>query len=112
MLHLLTTAEALLQLTFKDLAKRKSKPAISRRFRRIERERGDKIRLKEDILDTWTRVYPETGPFVRDFKGVVPLRDWLAHGRYWNPKVGRPVYGVRDVFDIASDMFNKMEDAG
>src|SRR5271157_4767486 len=44
MLHLLTTTEALLRLAFEDLSKRKTKPAISRRFRKIGRERGEKIR--------------------------------------------------------------------
>jgi hypothetical protein len=57
-------------------------------------------------------VYPETARSIREFKGVVPLRDWLAHGRYWNPRMGRPAYEVTDVFDIASEMLNRMEDAG
>ncbi len=112
MLHLLTTTEALLRLAFEDLSKRKTKPAIFRRFRRIGRERGEKIRLEEDILDTWIEVYPVTARAIQDFKGVVPLRDWLAHGRYWNPKIGRPKYEVGDVFDIASEMLNRMQDAG
>src|SRR5271165_5291013 len=101
MLHLLSTSEALLRLAFRDLWKHQRKPAISRQFRRIKRERGKKIRLMEDILDTWIAVYPETARSIREFKGVVPLRDWLAHGRYWTPKnFGRSVYEVRDVFDI------------
>ena len=112
MLHLLTTAEALLRLDFERLSKRKIKPAIFRRFRKIGRERGEKIRLEEDILDTWIEVYPETARSIREFKGVMPLRDWLAHGRYGVPKFGRSEYEVGDVFDIASEMLNRMEDAG
>jgi hypothetical protein len=112
MLHILTTAEGLLRLDFERLSKRKTKPAIFPRFRKIGRERGEKVRLEEDILDTWADVYPETARSIREFKGVVPLRDWLAHGRYWNPKIGRSVYEVGDVFDIASEMLNRMEDAG
>jgi hypothetical protein len=112
MLHLLTTTEALLRLAFDDLSKRQTKPAIFRRFRKIKREQGKKIRLEEDILDTWMEVYPETARSIREFKGVVPLRDWLAHGRWWNPKLGRPVYEVGDVFDIASEMLNRMQSAG
>jgi hypothetical protein len=112
MLHLLTTTEALLRLAFDDLSKRQTKPAIFRRFRKTKRERGKKIRLEEDILNTWIEVYPETARSIREFKGVVPLRDWLAHGRWWNPKLGRPVYEVGDVFDIASEMLNRMHEAG
>jgi len=112
MLHLLTTTEALLRMAFQDLSKRKTKPAIFREFRKLNRERGEKIRLEEDILNTWIDVYPETARPIREFKGVVPLRDWLAHGRYWNPKIGRPIYEVRDVFDIASGMLRSMQEAG
>lgn len=112
LLHLLTTTEALLRLAFEDLSSRQTKPAIFRRFRSIERERGEKIRLEEDILNTWIEVYPETARSIREFKGVVPLRDWLAHGRYWNPKLGRPIYEVGDVFDIASEMLTMMQGAG
>ena len=111
MLHLLTTAEALVRLEFENLSKRKVKTAICRRFRKIARERGNKVRLEEDILNNWIEVHPETARSIREFKGVVPLRDWLAHGRYWNPKIGRK-YDVSDVFDIASEMLNRMQDAG
>jgi hypothetical protein len=111
MLHLLTTTEALLRLGFEDLSRRKTKPAIFRRFRQIERDRREKIRLEEDILDTWIEVYPETARSIREFKRVLPLRDWLAHGRYWNPKIGRAVYEPPDVFDVASEMLDTMRDA-
>ncbi len=112
MLHLLTTTEALLRLAFEDLSTRQTKPAIFRRFRKIGRERRGKVRLEEDILNTWIDVYPATARSIREFKGVVPLRDWLAHGRYWNPKMGRPEYEVSDVFDIASEMLTRMQEAG
>ena len=42
---------------------------------------------------------------------MVPLRDWLAHGRHWNPKIGRPIYDVNDVFDIAIEMLERMRNA-
>lgn len=32
-------------------------------------------------------------------KAVMALRNWLAHGRFWNPKLGRE-FGVGDVFDV------------
>jgi len=109
---LLTSVEALLRLTFDQLSKRERKPAIAHRFRRIRRERGDKVRLEEDILNTWIEVYPQTAQSIRVFKGVMPLRNWLAHGRYWNPKVGRAINSVRDVYDIASEMLISMHEAG
>jgi hypothetical protein len=112
MLHLLTTAEALLRLSFRDLRERKTKPAIFREFRRIGRARGAKIRLEEDILSTWAAVYPVTAKSVREFKSALRLRDWLAHGWWWNPKLDRQIYLVEDVFDISTAMLLSIRQAG
>jgi len=111
LLLLLTEAEALLRIQFAQLCKRKRKPKLYTEFRRVTRERGDRIRLIEDILDTWTAVAPETAKSIREFKGVIPLRDWLAHGRYWNPKLGRHAYTVDDVYDIAAGMLAQLSAA-
>ena len=112
MLYLFTTVEARLRMLADDVADRRQKPLIGRRFRKLRRERGSKIRLSEDVLDTWAAAYPETAPSVRRFKGTLPLRDWLAHGRYWNPMLSRHDYEVMDVFDIASDLLDAIARAG
>jgi hypothetical protein len=46
---------------------------------------------------------------VSDFRGALSFRHWLAHGRYWTPKLGRR-YAVRDVFEIAERLFAKLPD--
>lgn len=111
LLHLLTTSEALLRLRFQALATHNRSQKISRAFRRIKRNRGDKIRLDEDILETWRSLYPDLVRPIGQFRGVMPLRDWLAHGRHWNPKMSRPQYTVQDVFEIAEEMLSKMSEA-
>ena len=73
MLHILTTTEALLRLAFDDLSKRRTKPAIFRRFRKIGRERGEKIRLEEDILNTWIEAYPIPSCMIRFKKEGISL---------------------------------------
>lgn len=108
LLLLLTETEALLRIQFAELCQRKRKPKLYTEFRRVMRERGDRLRLIEDILDTWTATAPQTAKSIREFKGVIPLRDWLAHGRYWNPKLGRRAYTVDDVYDIAAGMLAQL----
>lgn len=111
LLHLLTTTEALLRLRFQALATHDRSQKISRDFRRIKRNRGNKIRLDEDILETWRSLYPDLVRPIGQFRGVIPLRDWLAHGRHWNPKMSRPSYTIQDVFEIADEMRFRMNEA-
>jgi hypothetical protein len=47
---------------------------------------------------------PETKSPAGDFKGALKLRNWLAHGRYWTPKLGRKSYSPGDVFDICEQL--------
>lgn len=99
MLDLLSTAEAALRIDFQSRVKQRRRDAVSRQFRDLAKKHGDRIRL-EHILQTWKKHAPATKTAVGDFKGVLRLRDWLAHGRHWTPKLGRS-YTPADVFDNA-----------
>jgi hypothetical protein len=84
MLELLATTEAILRIDFKARVRERRKDDLSRRFREAHKLRGDKIRLDGDIL----AALKEAGVGVGEFRGTLKLRDWLAHGRHWHPKLG------------------------
>jgi hypothetical protein len=42
----------------------------------------------------------KAGVAVGDFRGALKLRHWLAHGRWWQPKLGRN-YTPQIVFDVS-----------
>ena len=88
MFDLLSTTEAILRIEFQSRWMARKKDPLSRRFRRIHKARGDKIRLDEDIL---VPLKEEGMPakVISSFRGTLRLRDWLAHGRHWHPKLGR-----------------------
>jgi hypothetical protein len=98
MMEILATVEGALRIDFETRVAAKKKDALSRRFRDLRKSRGEKIRLDEDIL---TSINEEGGhsQAISDFRGALNLRHWLAHGRHWHPKLGRP-YGPNDVYDI------------
>jgi hypothetical protein len=102
MLGMLAGTEAVLRIDLIERVGNKKKDKVSRGFQAAFRERGKKVRLKEDILDVWKEHGNSAiGRAVRQFKGALKLRDWLAHGRYWKPKLGRVAgYDAVDVFDI------------
>lgn len=113
MLGLLASTEARLRVDFIERISNKKKDDVSRRFWEVYKEQGiEKIRLEEDILDTWRDFASGAGikSAVAEFKGVLHLRHWLAHGRYWKPKLGRAAgYDPVDVFDICKDLLQAAE---
>jgi len=101
MLDLLTSAEAAIRIDFSARVEERRKDPVSRRFRYLSRQQREKISLEQHILKTWKTLVPNTKSAIGDFLGALRLRDWLAHGRYWNPKLGRR-YSPSDVYDITN----------
>lgn len=43
-----------------------------------------------------------------DFIGVLNYRNWLAHGKYWSPKLGQK-YTPGDTYDIVERLIEKIK---
>ena len=61
-----------------------------------------------ELLDKWVENKPGIRKIASDFKGLKNHRDWLAHGRYWNPKLGRTSYDPHAYREIISRMLNAL----
>ena len=106
MLGMLACTEAAVRIDFIERVSNRKKDDVSRGFRDAFKEQGERIRLEEDILDLW-REHGNAGirRAVQEFKGALPLRNWLAHGCYWKPRLGRAAgYDPVDVFDICHEL--------
>jgi hypothetical protein len=106
MFALLATTEAILMIEFKARVAARKKDGLSRRFREIHKANGDKIHLDEDILVAM-KEEGVAANVIAAFRGTLKLRHWLAHGRYWSPKLGRR-YKPGDVFDIARALIDSI----
>jgi hypothetical protein len=87
---LLTRLEASFRVDFDSRCRKRLKDDLSRYFRDIEKRQGDKVRLDDDILEGWrlhSSIYPT--PLIGQIRSAFKFRHWLAHGRYWAPKIGR-----------------------
>ena len=65
---------------------------------------GPRIPFNEDILGALAKEYPSCKMAIGQFRGILSLRDWLAHGRYWEPKLGRQ-YTPEDAFEVVEQLF-------
>lgn len=103
----LAEAEAVLRVDYLSRVQLKSKDPVSRTFRQLYRDKGESVRLDEDLLGTWTVHHSGCKSAVSEFRAALKLRHWLAHGRYWTPKLGR-TYAPNDVFALAGRLFAKL----
>jgi len=106
--ELLAAAEAALTVDFHVRVRNRLKDGLSREFRRVHQERPDRIRLIEDILDTRGDISSTQRRQIGDFKGALKLRHWLAHGRYWTPKLGGR-YDAFAVYQIAEALLRSCD---
>ena len=84
----LTSLEASFRIDFDVRCKRRLKDDLSVYFRQVARARKNAVRLDEDILEGWKRHTTASALLISDLRGAFKFRHWIAHGRYWTPKLG------------------------
>lgn len=105
---LISATEAKLRVNTLQKIRKKDKSPLGRTFRALSKEKGDRISLEDDILENWKKEHMQYKNDFSEFIGLLKYRHWLAHGRYWNPKLGRIydpyiVYGISErIFEIVS----------
>lgn len=101
--NILSSMEALLKIDYLKKAYSKSKSNTGRDFRKIYKLKYFEASLIEDIVNTWKKHYPPDNKYWGDLIGAYNFRNWLAHGRYWDPKLGRQ-YRPDIILKISNDI--------
>ncbi len=109
MLDLLSATEAALRVDFWDRVHHRLKDEVSRGFRELARLYDDRIALDEHLMSEWLKARPGAKSSVADFRGAMKLRNWLAHGRYWTPKLAQQTYTPADVYDICDAVLRAVD---
>lgn len=100
-LDLVSATEAFLRVDFYTKINQKNKSEIGRIFREVHKKKGVKISLEADIIDAWKKT---TGNrLFSEFSGLLKYRHWLAHGRYWTPKLAR-IYSFDITYAISENI--------
>ncbi len=61
--------------------------------------------LEDEILNSWKCCSSASDKLIGDLKGAFKFRHWLAHGRYWEPKLGQK-YDYESVYVLAVTVFS------
>jgi len=100
---ILSSLEASFRMDYLTRCNQKKKYALSRKMRRMYQIRGSRASLEDDVLRLWKEAYPEYKSFISEVITAFKYRHWLAHGRYWEPKLGR-IYDYYSLYDLAYSM--------
>ena len=105
---IIAAAEGHLRLDYLKRVYKRLKDPVSRKFRELYKQSGPRTRLNEDILWALAEEYPACKTAIGQFRSIIGLRDWLAQGRYWKPKLARETwqYTPEDAFEAVEQLFN------
>lgn len=88
-MSLLSAIEAAFRIDYLQRCYKRKKDPLSRAFRQLHQQKGARASLEDDIFDSWNSYTNVPDQIVSDLKSAFKYRHWLAHGRYWTPKLGR-----------------------
>jgi hypothetical protein len=95
-LGVLSALEASFRTDFLWRCYERRKDDLSRRFRELHKLKENRAALEDDILEAWKQHVPTEKALISEIIGAFKYRHWLAHGRYWIPKLGKR----RDFFSV------------
>jgi hypothetical protein len=91
-LAIMSRIEALFRIDYRQRCKKKLPDGVSIAFRKLRKAYGTRdwqVPLERGIFDTWRAEQPGTSSLIGELKGAFRFRHWLAHGRYFEPKLAR-----------------------
>jgi hypothetical protein len=103
-MSILGALEAAFRVDFLQRCYKKRKDKLSRAFRDIYLLKGGRTSLEDDILQTWKEQTSVPAQLISDIRGAFKYRHWLAHGRYWVPKLGQK-YDYSGLYVLAEAIF-------
>ena len=106
-MSLLSAIEAAFRIDYLQRCYGRKRDQLSLALRQIHSNKGNKASLEDDILIAWRDCVEGTKAVVSDLKGAFRYRHWLAHGRYWVPKLGRKFdyHGIYTLAELVFDSF-------
>jgi hypothetical protein len=106
-LTILPAVEAAVKIDYLERVSQKLKDNLSREFRQLYRRKERRASLEDDILDIWREHGGVNAKLIGELKGAFKYRHWLAHGRYWVPKLARK-YDYVGVYTLADEIFRTL----
>ena len=107
-LDVLSSVEATFRIDYLQRCQRRLKDPISVSLRKIYRFKKNRASLEDEIFDAWIQNSPGLTRLFSELRGAFKYRHWLAHGRYWTPKLGRR-FDFPYIYELAEATFTNLQ---
>jgi hypothetical protein len=107
-LSVLSSVEATIRLDYLRRVYGRWRDPLSRAMKFLHQEKENSARLDDDLIRLWKEKTAVSKALLGELNGAFGYRHWLAHGRYWTPKLGRQ-YDYETVFEIAQEFVDAMD---
>ncbi|MFZ1108414.1 MAG: hypothetical protein WAN43_08725 [Rhodomicrobium sp.] len=97
---LLAAVEAAFRIDYLQRCYQRKKDEVSRQFREIYKEKGPRASLEDEIFEVWKSNTIGSNKLISELRGAFKFRHWMAHGRYWTPKLGQK-YDYLSIYPLA-----------
>jgi hypothetical protein len=101
---LLAKVEASFRVDYLVRCRTRRRDPITRRLRTVYKLKAHEASLEKDILEAWKETCPQFSKVVGQLRGALHYRHWIAHGRYWEPKLARREYDYLSVYTLAQEV--------
>ncbi|MBN1006960.1 hypothetical protein [Amphritea pacifica] len=110
-LELLAAIEARVKIDYIIRGQDKLKDDFSKKLRLVYDSKENRASLKDDIISVWRTEKPEHKTRLDNFGLALDYRNWLAHGRYWQPKRAPHIhrYDYLSIYYLAQDVLDNMD---
>ena len=107
-MNLLASIEATFRVDYLQRCYQKKKDGVSSKFRDLHKEKGSRVSLEDEIFEAWKLYNPTCAPLIGYLRGAFKFRHWMAHGRYWKPKLGQK-YDFTSVYQLSLTTFSSFD---
>lgn len=102
---ILSATESLIRIDYEVRVKNRLKDSLSRELKTLDKQYDKTYKISIEVLcDTYKQYFQ--GELFSLVKSTFKLRHWLAHGRYWIPKIGKE-YEFDEIYTMAFEV-NKL----
>ncbi|WP_446808936.1 hypothetical protein ACH50O_16985 [Methylomonas sp. 2BW1-5-20] len=109
-LELLAAIEARVKIDYIIRGQDKLRDEFSKKMRVIYDSKENRASLKDDIIALWRSELPEHKKRFDNLAQALDYRNWLAHGRYWQPKRAPHIhkYDYLSIYSLAEDVLENI----
>jgi hypothetical protein len=106
-MNALAAIEARFRVDYLERTFQKRKDRLSRELRHLYAKRGARASLEEEILVSWKMTTDVPHRLISELKSAFKYRHWIAHGRYWSPKLGQKYdfFGIHTLAQLVESSF-------